>query len=83
MSVSVDSVISGDSKELPVCVKCKEPITTGHAYELGYDRWHIECFACHKCDRLLTCDSDFLVLGTGALICFDCSDSCKSCGKKD
>ncbi|XDT05997.1 LIM domain profile [Nakaseomyces glabratus] len=82
MSVSVDSVISGDSKELPVCVKCKEPITTGHAYELGYDRWHIECFACHKCDRLLTCDSDFLVLGTGALICFDCSDSCKSCGKK-
>lgn len=69
-------------EEDPICVKCKEPITTGHAYELGYDRWHIECFACHKCNRVLTCDSDFLVLGTGDLICFECSDSCKSCGKK-
>ncbi|KAL3232313.1 Rho-type GTPase-activating protein 2 [Nakaseomyces bracarensis] len=77
MSVEVE-----ESSALPICVKCKEPITTGHAYELGYDRWHIECFACHKCDKVLTCDSDFLVLGTGALICFECSDSCKSCGKK-
>ena len=64
------------------CVRCKDFITTGHAYELGCDRWHTHCFACYKCEKPLSCESDFLVLGTGALICFDCSDSCKNCGKK-
>lgn len=66
----------------PSCVRCKESITSGHAYELGDDRWHTHCFSCYRCDKPLSCDSDFLVLGTGTLICFDCSDSCKSCGKK-
>lgn len=66
----------------PLCMKCQLPIVTGHAYELGEEKWHIECFKCHKCEKPLDCDSNFLVLGTGALICFDCSDSCKSCGKK-
>ena len=70
------------SETLPSCVRCKLDITTGHAYELGDDKWHTECFACYKCGKQLSCDSDFLVLGTGTLICFDCSDSCKSCGKK-
>lgn len=54
----------------------------GHAYELGGDRWHTHCFSCYKCEKPLSCDSNFLVLGTGALICFACSDSCKNCGKK-
>lgn len=69
-------------ESLPVCVRCKEAITSGHAYELGDDRWHTHCFTCYRCEKSLSCDSDFLVLGTGALICFDCSDSCKKCGKK-
>ncbi|CCK68850.1 GTPase-activating protein RGA1 KNAG_0B04150 [Huiozyma naganishii CBS 8797] len=68
--------------ELPTCVRCKENITVGHAYELGEDRWHTHCFTCYRCEKSLSCNSDFLVLGTGALICFECSDSCKSCGKK-
>lgn len=66
----------------PTCIRCKESITSGHAYELGDDRWHTHCFSCYRCEKPLSCDSDFLVLGTGTLICFDCSDSCKSCGKK-
>ncbi|CAI4778452.1 BDH_1b_G0050600.mRNA.1.CDS.1 [Saccharomyces cerevisiae] len=70
------------NEQFPSCVRCKEFITTGHAYELGCDRWHTHCFACYKCEKPLSCESDFLVLGTGALICFDCSDSCKNCGKK-
>ncbi|CAI4051631.1 hypothetical protein SKDZ_15G2730 [Saccharomyces kudriavzevii ZP591] len=70
------------NEQLPSCVRCKDFITTGHAYELGCDRWHTHCFSCYKCEKPLSCESDFLVLGTGALICFDCSDSCKSCGKK-
>lgn len=78
-------VVNGGS-EVPVvypsCVRCKEFITSGHAYELGDDRWHTHCFSCYKCEKPLSCDSDFLVLGTGTLICFDCSDSCKNCGCK-
>ena len=80
--VQVDTDVHAHGEELPACVRCKKDITTGHAYELGDDKWHTECFACYKCNKQLSCDSDFLVLGTGTLICFDCSDSCKSCGKK-
>ncbi|CDO94211.1 unnamed protein product [Kluyveromyces dobzhanskii CBS 2104] len=68
--------------ETSVCVRCTNHITMGHAYELGGNRWHTHCFSCYKCDKPLSCDSDFLVLGTSDLICFECSDSCKCCGKK-
>ncbi|SCU79879.1 LADA_0B03774g1_1 [Lachancea dasiensis] len=68
--------------ETPTCVRCKDHLVMGHAYELGGDRWHTHCFSCYKCDKPLSCDSNFLVLGTGALICYACSDSCKNCGKK-
>ncbi|CCD23812.1 GTPase-activating protein RGA1 NDAI_0C01510 [Naumovozyma dairenensis CBS 421] len=82
MNETEPNLPSKPSPLLPTCVRCKDSITTGHAYELGDDKWHTHCFSCYKCDKLLSCDSDFLVLGTGALICFDCSDSCKNCGKK-
>ena len=65
-----------------ICKKCGEIIEEGHAYELGEDRWHIECFKCTKCGILLGCGSNFLVLGNGGLICSDCSYSCRQCGKK-
>lgn len=64
------------------CKKCGELIEEGHAYELGEDRWHIECFKCTKCGVVLGCGSNFLVLGNGGLICSDCSYSCRQCGKK-
>lgn len=73
---------NGIGNAYPTCIRCKDSITSGHAYELGDDRWHTHCFSCYRCEKPLSCDSDFLVLGTGTLICFDCSDSCKSCGKK-
>ncbi|AGO11451.1 AaceriACR205Wp [[Ashbya] aceris (nom. inval.)] len=83
---SIVSAATGGSSNragvVPSCTRCTLPISTGHAYELGGDRWHTHCFTCYKCDKELTCDSDFLVLGTGTLICFACSDSCKGCGKK-
>lgn len=76
------SASTHEAVETPVCVRCTDRITMGHAYELGGNRWHTHCFSCYKCDKPLSCDSDFLVLGTSDLICFECSDSCKSCGKK-
>lgn len=64
------------------CKSCHLPITDGQAYKLGSDQWHVSCFKCSKCDKLLGVDSNFLVLGTGALVCSDCSYTCKSCEKK-
>lgn len=65
-----------------VCKKCNLYISEGHAYELGDDRWHIHCFKCSKCDNSLGCNSNFLILGDGNLICSSCSYNCKQCGKK-
>lgn len=65
------------------CKHCEQPITSGHAYELGDDsRWHIDCFQCDKCNKKLSNESDFLVLSTGALVCYDCSDRCTICKSK-
>lgn len=68
--------------ELQICKKCNQPIFEGHAYELGDDRWHISCFKCSKCELLLGCNSNFLVLGNGNLICLNCLYNCKQCNKK-
>ncbi|KAI5970082.1 RGA2 [Candida margitis] len=65
-----------------VCKKCNQQIIEGHAYELGEDRWHIDCFKCSKCETSLGCNSNFLVLGNGNLICSNCSYNCKQCGRK-
>ncbi|CAH2351901.1 hypothetical protein CLIB1423_05S00936 [[Candida] railenensis] len=70
------------SSELQTCKKCELPINEGHAYELGDDRWHIPCFKCSKCNTSLGCNSNFLVLGNGSLICSNCSYNCKQCNKK-
>lgn len=64
------------------CKSCHLPITDGQAYKLGTDQWHVDCFKCSKCDKPLGVDSNFLVLGTGALVCSDCSYTCKACSKK-
>lgn len=68
--------------EVQTCKKCTLPIYEGHAYELGDDRWHIDCFKCLKCYLLLGCNLNFLVLGNGNLICSNCLYNCKQCGKK-
>lgn len=65
-----------------VCKKCNNTILEAHAYELGDDRWHTNCFKCLECDLLLGCNSNFLVLGDGNLICSNCTYNCKQCGKK-
>ncbi|KAI5962125.1 RGA2 [Candida pseudojiufengensis] len=65
-----------------ICKKCNQLIIEGHAYELGEDRWHIDCFNCSKCNTSLGCNSNFLVLGNGNLICSNCSYNCKQCNRK-
>lgn len=69
-------------EEAQTCKKCHLAIVEDHAYELGDNRWHIHCFKCSNCDKTLGCNSHFLVLGNGNLICSACSYNCKQCGKK-
>ncbi|KAK6203536.1 Rho-type GTPase-activating protein [Scheffersomyces amazonensis] len=83
MSSTQDIAIPRKSPlSLQACKKCNQLIYEGHAYELGDDRWHIDCFKCSKCSSSLGCNSNFLVLGNGNLICSNCSYNCKQCGKK-
>lgn len=65
-----------------ICKSCHDPIIDGQAYKLGTDQWHVSCFKCSKCSKALGVNSNFLVLGTGALVCSSCSYTCKSCQKK-
>lgn len=80
--VAEESVPGSFDIPIQTCKRCGEPIFEGHAYELGEDRWHIHCFKCSKCETSLGCNSNFLVLGNGNLICSNCSYNCKQCGKK-
>ncbi|EGV60151.1 RhoGAP-domain-containing protein [Yamadazyma tenuis ATCC 10573] len=82
MSTIADTHDPFAEENIQNCKRCSNPIYEGHAYELGDDRWHINCFRCSKCDSSLGCNSNFLVLGNGNLICSNCSYNCKQCGKK-
>ena len=83
-TLDLSSQPSSGSNRQPreLCKKCNQLIVEGHAYELGDDRWHIHCFNCSKCNTSLGCNSNFLVLGNGNLICSNCSYNCKQCGRK-
>ncbi|CAI4057460.1 hypothetical protein SUVZ_02G4910 [Saccharomyces uvarum] len=76
--MSTDSTINQSAS----CVRCDKSIASSQVYELENKKWHDRCFTCYKCDKQLNADSDFLVLDTGTLICYDCSDKCTSCGNK-
>ncbi|SMN19662.1 similar to Saccharomyces cerevisiae YDR379W RGA2 GTPase-activating protein for the polarity-establishment protein Cdc42p [Maudiozyma saulgeensis] len=71
-----------------VCIKCNKQIQSGNFYTINNFHYHNDCFHCFKCQKMLaphaTADSNdkLLVLENGTLICSDCSDSCKRCGKK-
>ncbi|CAB4253745.1 similar to Saccharomyces cerevisiae YDR379W RGA2 GTPase- activating protein for the polarity-establishment protein Cdc42p [Maudiozyma barnettii] len=70
------------------CIKCNKQIQSGNFYTINDFHYHNDCFHCFKCQKSLaphgTADNNdkLLVLENGTLICSDCSDSCKRCGKK-
>ena len=52
------------------------------AIRLADNRWHIGCFRCKLCRKLLNPDANHLLLGDGSLICNSCTYDCSSCGNK-
>ncbi|KAK9361895.1 hypothetical protein V1504DRAFT_450603 [Lipomyces starkeyi] len=81
MDSSSDSYMEVDD-EVYLCKMCDKVLEEGRAFELGGNRWHVECFRCSSCDAQLDCDTNLLVLGNGDLICGNCCYSCCVCGKK-
>ena len=71
------------------CTKCHKHIESGNFYTINNFHYHAHCFHCFKCQKSLASndssvahDDKLLVLENGTLICSECSDSCKVCGKK-
>ncbi|GMM58764.1 GTPase-activating protein [Maudiozyma humilis] len=71
-----------------VCTKCDQKIDSGNFYTINNFHYHDHCFHCFKCQKFLASKDDkghndkLLVLENGTLICSNCSDSCRMCGKK-
>lgn len=74
--------------EVFVCTKCNQRIDSGNFYTINNFHYHDHCFHCFKCQKSLASKDEnghndkLLVLENGTLICSNCSDSCRVCGKK-
>ncbi|KAK8041982.1 Rho guanine nucleotide exchange factor scd1 [Apiospora rasikravindrae] len=49
---------------------------------LAENRWHLNCFCCQSCSRLLDTDTDFRLVSESSLLCSGCMYSCATCGNK-
>ncbi|KAI8355635.1 hypothetical protein EDC96DRAFT_264281 [Choanephora cucurbitarum] len=72
---------TGEECEDPHCHGCQKPIEDGSVVQFGDGIWHFECFRCAKCQKLVECYSNLLLLRDGSPICEDCSYSCSACHK--
>ncbi|KAG2195184.1 hypothetical protein INT47_006466, partial [Mucor saturninus] len=77
---NADNLI-GEECEDPHCHGCQKPIEDGSVVQFGDGIWHFECFRCAKCQKLVECYSNLLLLRDGSPICEDCSYSCHACFK--
>ncbi|KAL9546432.1 hypothetical protein MBANPS3_006663 [Mucor bainieri] len=73
--------LNGEECEDPHCHGCQKPIEDGSVVQFGDGIWHFECFRCAKCQKLVECYSNLLLLRDGSPICEDCSYSCHACSK--
>ncbi|KAI8342228.1 hypothetical protein BD560DRAFT_412036 [Blakeslea trispora] len=73
--------MAGEECEDPHCHGCQKPIEDGSVVQFGDGIWHFECFRCAKCQKLVECYSNLLLLRDGSPICEDCSYSCSVCHK--
>ncbi|KAJ1734761.1 Rho-type gtpase-activating protein [Coemansia biformis] len=65
----------------PKCWGCQNPIDGGSAIQFADGVWHIECFQCTTCSKVIEFDSNLLFLADGKPICPECSYCCSLCKK--
>ncbi|OMJ15025.1 putative Rho-type GTPase-activating protein 3 [Smittium culicis] len=68
--------------KIPHCWGCSKVIEKGNAIQFADGVWHLECFKCTSCKKLISFDSNLLFLADGKPICSDCSYSCSLCKKQ-
>ncbi|CAO3591236.1 unnamed protein product [Absidia cylindrospora] len=76
-----DGSFTGEEYEDPRCQGCSQPIDDGSVVQFGDGIWHFECFRCSKCNELVECYSNLLLLRDGSPICEQCSYNCHLCHK--
>ncbi|KAI8084764.1 uncharacterized protein BX664DRAFT_337729 [Halteromyces radiatus] len=76
-----DASFTGEEYEDPRCQGCTLPIDDGSVVQFGDGIWHFECFRCSKCQELVECYSNLLLLRDGSPICERCSYNCHICHK--
>ncbi|ORX53115.1 RhoGAP-domain-containing protein [Hesseltinella vesiculosa] len=76
-----DSSLNGEEYEDPRCKGCQKPIDDGSVVQFGDGIWHFECFRCTKCNELVECYSNLLLLQDGSPVCENCSYCCHVCAK--
>ncbi|KAJ2669264.1 Rho-type gtpase-activating protein [Coemansia spiralis] len=65
----------------PKCWGCHKPIDGGSAIQFADGVWHIDCFQCTTCAKVIEFDSNLLFLADGKPICPECSYCCSLCKK--
>ncbi|KAJ2492818.1 Rho-type gtpase-activating protein [Coemansia sp. RSA 2050] len=65
----------------PKCWGCRNAIDGGSAIQFADGVWHIECFKCTTCNKIIEFDSNLLFLADGKPICPECSYCCSLCKK--
>ncbi|KAI9323574.1 hypothetical protein BX666DRAFT_1847422 [Dichotomocladium elegans] len=76
-----DSTYIFEEDDEPHCNGCLKQIDDGAVVQFGDGIWHIDCFTCTKCHKLVECYSNLLLLRDGRPICEECSYNCHACHK--
>ncbi|KAJ1776565.1 Rho-type gtpase-activating protein, partial [Coemansia sp. RSA 530] len=72
---------SGMLNAPPKCWGCQKSIDGGSAIQFADGVWHIDCFQCTTCTKVIEFDSNLLFLADGKPICPECSYCCSLCKK--
>ncbi|KAJ1957954.1 Rho-type gtpase-activating protein, partial [Dipsacomyces acuminosporus] len=76
-----DGTDAGMFNAPPKCWGCSKPIDGGSAIQFADGVWHIDCFQCTTCGKVIEFDSNLLFLADGKPICPECSYCCSLCKK--
>ncbi|PVU94021.1 hypothetical protein BB561_002889 [Smittium simulii] len=76
-----DTAANTDLDQVPICWGCSKNIESGKAIQFADGVWHLDCFKCTSCNKLIDYSSNLLFLANGKPICSECTYSCSLCNK--
>lgn len=76
----VTTTLTNSTQPCRVCGNCLEYSDMVVIFEK--DTYHVQCFKCGQCGKLVDPANEFLVLEDGSPLCQGCSPACHACGEK-